>query len=94
VGPRSAVLLLIWLAALLFASCSDDNPKPDAPPPGEAGACVGTLPFLATCTMNEECMGSCLCQSFGHTKQCTITCMNDPDCPAPSGGCTNGVCRP
>lgn len=92
-GPRSVVILILFVAAL-FASCKDEGkPPPDTAPPGEAGACAGTIGYLAACMADDECT-SCLCKSFGHTKACTKTCTGDPDCPAPSGGCSNGFCRP
>lgn len=94
---RSRILCSIMaLAAALLLGCDgEDKPPVDSGPPGEAGACAGTVAYLAACTADDECT-SCLCRSFGHSKVCTKTCSGDGDCPAPSGGCntTSGFCRP
>lgn len=97
VASRIAVAFVLSTAALastaLSACKSDSKPAIDASTGGEAGACGGTTAYLATCTLDSECQ-SCLCHSFGHSIICTKTCMVDGDCPAPSGGCTLGFCRP
>ena len=92
-GPRIVVILILFATAL-FSSCKDDGKQPpDSAPMIEAGACVGTVAFLAACTADDECT-SCLCKSFGHSKVCTNACDGPEDCAAPSGGCSNGFCRP
>jgi len=89
VGSRIAVLLAFF-AAVLLACGNDPRPAPDA-----NGTCTapGTTAYLQVCTMDSNCT-SCLCKNFGHTTVCTKTCTGMSDCPAPSGGCTDGVCRP
>lgn len=81
------LVAMSWLAA-----CGDDGgskPTPDA----AACATPGQTAYLAVCTKNEDCQ-SCLCANFGHEMACTKMCTVDADCPSPSGGCTEGVCRP
>jgi hypothetical protein len=85
-------LVILFLAAFMLPSCGNDPaPTPDS----GTGTCTtpGTTAFLQTCTMDSNCM-SCLCKNFGHTTVCTKTCTGNGDCPTPSGGCTDGTCRP
>jgi hypothetical protein len=89
---------LVLVAAALLSACTDAKPPIDAGPMIDSNidsgsSCGGTVAFLQACTMNEMCE-SCLCQNFGHSMVCTKTCMGPADCPAPSSGCTAGVCRP
>lgn len=84
----------------LLSSCKDDDkPVVDAPPPpidssiDASSACGGTTAYLQACTMDNDCI-SCACKSFGHSMVCTQACTVAADCPAPSGGCTAGFCRP
>lgn len=89
VGSRITILLISFAAALLPA-CGSSTP---AASDGSTCANPGATAYLKTCVMNTDC-ASCLCQNFGHTTVCTKSCTGDADCPAPSGGCTNNVCRP
>ena len=90
------VIAFALFAGLAMVSCKDDKPTPDATPPDDtAGAVCGaaaTVEYLGVCTGDAEC-GTCVCRSFGHTMNCTLTCDGPEDCPAPSPGCSNGVCR-
>ena len=90
---RIAQTLILLATALLSACYSDDVRKPDASPPGDGAMCAGTIAYLQECMANDECT-SCVCHSFGHVQVCTKTCTLPEDCPAPSGGCTDGFCRP
>lgn len=92
-ASRIALTLILLATALLPACSSEDKPNPDASAPGDGAMCAGTIDFLQTCTTNDECK-TCLCQAFVHSKICTKACTGDADCPAPSGGCTQGICRP
>ena len=92
-ASRIALSLFLFAAALLPACDDTAKPKPDAAVTGDGGMCAGTTDYLQACTANEDCM-SCVCQSFGHSKVCTKACTLPEDCPAPSGGCSNGFCRP
>lgn len=92
--------LLIASAALLGACGGDDDPPPvDAAAPVDGdmtdggSVCGGTTAYLGTCAMDNDCE-SCLCKSFGHSSICSQACTGDGDCPAPSGGCSSGFCRP
>lgn len=92
--------VLALAAVLSLTACEDDKkPAPDAAPTvdstmsdGGSMTC-GTVAYLAACTADDMCE-SCTCRSFGHSKVCTKTCTGDGDCPAPSGGCSSGFCRP
>jgi len=89
---------LVLAAAALLSACTDAKPPIDAAPPMidsniDGSSCGGTIDYLQACTMNEMCK-SCVCQNFGHSTVCTKTCMGPADCPAPSGGCSGGFCRP
>jgi len=98
VVQRIATALVLFSVALL-ASCDDDKPAPDAPPvPIDASfdassTCGGTVAYLQLCTMDNDCE-SCVCKNFGHNMNCTKACTVPADCPAPSGGCSAGFCRP
>ena len=92
--------LLIATAALLGACSGDDAPTPidaaatvDASATDGGSVCGGTTAYLGTCAMDNDCV-SCTCKSFGHSSICTQACTVDTDCPAPSGGCSTGFCRP
>ncbi|MBA3818855.1 MAG: hypothetical protein H0X17_08185 [Deltaproteobacteria bacterium] len=97
-GSRIAVALVLFAAALLPSCKDDDQPPPDSAVVGDDSGidgptCAGTIAYLQACTANDDCT-SCLCKSFGHSMVCTKSCGGDGDCPAPSGGCTAGTCRP
>jgi hypothetical protein len=92
-ASRIALSLILFAAALLPACEDKKKPTPDAAELGDGGVCAGTKGYLEACTAADECM-SCVCQSFGHSMICTKTCTGNADCPSPSGGCTNGFCRP
>jgi hypothetical protein len=82
----AASLAIFWLAA-----CGSDSKS--APDANMTCAAPGATAYLAVCTANTDCQ-SCLCSNFGHEMACTKACTVDGDCPTPSGGCTQGVCRP
>ncbi len=86
-----ALRLIGSLAVLWLAACGSDPKSPAV----DAGACTtpGQTAFTKVCSVNEDCQ-SCLCADFGHAKACSKSCTGDADCPAPSGGCTQNVCRP
>jgi hypothetical protein len=92
-ASRIALTLFLLATALLPACDGGDKPKPDSAVPGDGAMCAGTIAYLQPCTASDECT-SCVCQSFGHSKICTKTCTLPEDCPAPSGGCSMGFCRP
>lgn len=92
-GSRIIILLLSLAAALLSACDDGDKPPADAPVVTDGAMCAGTTAYLGTCATDDECT-SCICRSFGHSKVCTKSCTGPADCPAPSGGCSNGFCRP
>jgi hypothetical protein len=82
--------VLLFSGALAMSSaCSDEDPAPS----GDGGMCMGNKAYLAACGGDDEC-SSCTCKSFGHSRVCSKACTGDADCPAPSGGCTQGFCRP
>ena len=91
--------IVVLFTTSLVTACDDDDevtPAVDAAVvDGDAPAVCegGTLAYLATCTMDTEC-GTCSCEPFGHRSVCTKTCTGNEDCPAPSGGCSAGFCRP
>jgi len=91
--------LLIASVALLGACGGDDAPTPvdaatvDGDMTDGGSVCGGTTAYLGTCAMDNDCE-SCLCKSFGHSSICSQACTGDGDCPAPSGGCSSGFCRP
>lgn len=87
------LLTLVLLLGALLGGCNGDDPVPDSAPTGDAPMCAGTIAYLQACMNDDECT-SCTCRSFGHSKVCTKTCNGPEDCPAPSGGCSNGLCRP
>ena len=91
--------LVIADAAALDATTGDarDAAPCDgcANPVDLAGSDGALLPFLAVCTMNEQCE-SRICHLFPGTGEtvCTKACTVDADCPAPSPGCNKtGLCR-
>lgn len=90
---RLAVLVFSLATALLSACGGKDEPVDAAPPAEASTVCGATAGYLATCTADSEC-GSCMCKSFGHSMVCTKACTGPADCPAPSGGCSAGFCRP
>ena len=71
----------------LDASFEEDA---DADAPGVSSK----LPFMSTCTTNEECeSGNCHLFSM-QGSFCTQSCKVITDCPAPSTGCNNrGICK-
>jgi hypothetical protein len=87
------LLTLVLLLGALLGGCNGDDPVPDSAPTGDGAMCAGTIAYLQACMNDDECT-SCTCRSFGHSKVCTKTCNGPEDCPAPSGGCSNGLCRP
>lgn len=93
---REHVRYLLVSAMLLLGGCSDDGDKtPDASTVDATQVCTGsTVDYLKACTDNTMCGSTCECHSFGHSMVCTKTCTVDSECPAPSGGCTTGFCRP
>jgi hypothetical protein len=86
------LLTLVLLLGALLGGCNGNDPIPDSPT-GDAPMCAGTVAFLQACMNDDECE-SCTCRTIGHSKICTKTCTGPADCPAPSSGCTNGLCRP
>lgn len=84
----------VLFATALLPGCKEEGAAPpiDASTV-DAGACAGTVAYLAACTADDECM-SCTCKSFGHSRVCSKACTVDTECPAPSGGCSMGFCRP
>jgi hypothetical protein len=53
-----------------------------------------TKKFLEDCATSGDCE-TCLCDTFGTSRRCTVPCTTASDCPAPSDACTSrGVCRP
>jgi hypothetical protein len=83
--------MMVVLVAAACGGDGEDKPTIDASP-SVCGA-ASPVPFLGACTDNAMC-GDCVCHSFGHTMACTKTCTENSECPAPSGGCTEGFCRP
>lgn len=92
-SPRILLTLVLLLGALL-GGCHGNDPVPDAgtTSTGDGAMCTGTVAYLQNCMTDDEC-ATCICKSFGHSQVCTQTCTIDADCPAPSGGCTQGFCR-
>ncbi len=101
VTSRIALTFALFVTVALTASCDDGGGNP---PPADSGPTVdtntaavcmgGTVAYLAACTAAAECGTSCDCRLFGHSMVCTKACIDNPDCPAPSGGCSGGFCRP
>lgn|SRR3990167_3597434 len=96
------IAALVIASAALLGACDSDDPAPidaaavtvDGDMTTDGGSvCGGTTAYLGTCAMDNECV-SCTCRSFGHSSICSQTCTGDGDCPAPSGGCSSGFCRP
>jgi hypothetical protein len=74
-------------------TCDGSTPGLDAGV-REAGTCGGSKALFEDCGSSDEC-ASCLCDTFGTRRRCTITCTELQMCPAPSDGCSNrNVCRP
>ncbi|MEJ7599674.1 MAG: hypothetical protein WKG01_17335 [Kofleriaceae bacterium] len=89
---RIAITIALF-SGVVFASCKDDKPTPDAGRIVDGGTCAGTLGLTEVCTNSDEC-ATCVCRSFGHAMNCTQACDASNPCPAPSSGCSNGFCRP
>ena len=72
----------------------DDGGGAAAPPPPDASADASGLPFGASCLDNKQCTsGVCFLYTV-RGQFCTLACMSNADCPAPSLGCNGmGVCR-
>ena len=95
------IAALVIASAALLVACDSDDPAPidaaavtvDGDMTDGGSVCGGTTAYLGTCAMDNECV-SCTCKSFGHSSICTQACTGDGDCPAPSGGCSSGFCRP
>ena len=76
-----------------LAAPDADPADPDAAP-GAPDAAPGDLPFLSTCTSNEDCESG-LCFNFNAKGlHCTHACQSAADCEAPSPGCNGmNVCK-
>jgi hypothetical protein len=93
-----SIRIAIAISFVVLSACKKDPPvHPDAAmnevdaPPGLCGN--GSKGYLEACTDTAEC-DTCECRLFGHSQVCTKTCTGDTECPAPSGGCSQGYCRP
>ncbi len=64
-----------------------DDADADAGPPPK-------LPFMSTCTTDDECESG-QCHLFTQSGSfCTKDCKTTADCPPPSAGCNNrGICK-
>ena len=99
------VVVLICIAAILFAGCTSQTPSPVTPvtTPPLPTTVVTTLPVDAqTCTTDADCVpvqcchpNSCVSQAVKPACtdiMCTLSCEGPLDCGAGSCGCTNGRC--
>ena len=93
---RRGVKSFAIVSILIVGACGGDGDKTvDASTVDATQVCTGaTIDYLKACTVDTECGSTCMCHSFGHSMVCTKTCMGDGECPAPSGGCSAGFCRP
>jgi hypothetical protein len=94
---RASFLLAAMLALGLAPACSVDGknhaPLPDASPATQ-DAGPGSLPYLAECVDDAQCMSG-ICFPFNAKgPHCTHACETNADCEAPSPGCSNNkVCK-
>jgi hypothetical protein len=75
------------------ASVADAGTSDAATTEGGGGE-GGLLPFLASCTSNDQCQ-TMLCFPFNAKgPHCSMACTKDSDCPQPAPGCSMmGVCK-
>jgi hypothetical protein len=98
------LIILVCIAAVFLAGCTQNTPPPVAPvTPKIPPATVTTAPVDSqTCTTDADCVPvqgchptSCANQAAkpaGTDTLCTLSCDGPLDCGAGSCGCTNGRC--
>ncbi|MDO8873517.1 MAG: hypothetical protein Q7V05_12440 [Methanoregula sp.] len=101
---NALVILLVCIAAVFLAGCTQNTPPPAVPvtttlPP----ATVTTVPVDAqTCTTDADCVPAQCCHPASCVRQsakpvctdviCTMSCEGPLDCGAGTCGCTNSRC--
>jgi len=67
---------------------------PDAADAADAAEAAALLPFMATCTSDDQCETHNCFQYNQRGRRCTHACSSNGDCVPPSPGCNGmGVCK-
>jgi hypothetical protein len=97
-------ILLLCIAAILFAGCTSQTPSAETPvTPTIPPTTVVTVASVdaQTCTTNADCVPAQCCHPTSCVNKatktvcnvmCTMSCEGPLDCGAGSCGCTNGRC--
>jgi hypothetical protein len=89
--PAFVLAFVVAMSLVSLTACGDDGGGDAA----DAAMCTpGQTALYATCTINSDC-DTCICHSYNMSGLlCSMSCMGDGDCPAPSPGCNMmGICK-